>query len=71
VPGAHGRIPSGHPGARADGRHAPALELHRGLKHRRCPAWLHADNVVSLVAGVRPEQTRAISSEENAGLGTI
>ena len=47
----------------------PALELHGGLKDPRRPASLmHADIVVSLMAGVCPEEARAIGWEEGVDL---
>ena len=50
-------------------RSRPVLELHGGLKDPRRPASLmHAYIVVSLMAGVRPEEIRAISWEEDVDL---
>ena len=50
-------------------RSRPALELHGGLKDQRRPASLmHAYIVVSLMAGVRPEEARAIGWEEDVDL---
>jgi integrase len=50
-------------------RSRPALELHGGLKDPRRPASLmHAYIVVSLMAGVRPEEARAIGWEEDVDL---
>ena len=47
----------------------PALERHGGLKDPRRPAsLLHACIVVSLMAGVRPEEARAIGWEEDIAL---
>jgi integrase len=47
----------------------PVLELHAGLKDPRRPASLmHAYIVVSLMAGVRPEEARAIGWEEDVDL---
>ena len=47
----------------------PALELHGGLKYPRRPASLmHAYIVVSLMAGVRPEEARAIGWEQDVDL---
>jgi hypothetical protein len=47
-------------------RSRPVLELHGGLKDPRRPASLmHADSVVSLMAGVRPEVARAIGWERD------
>ena len=47
---------------------SPALK-HVGLKDPRRPASLmHAYIVVSLMAGVRPEEARAIGWEENVNL---
>jgi hypothetical protein len=47
----------------------PALELHGGLKDPRRPASLmHAYIVVSLMAGVRPEEARAIGWEQDVDL---
>jgi hypothetical protein len=46
-------------------RSRPVLELHGGLKDPRRPASLmHAYIVVSLMAGVRPEEARAIGWEQ-------
>jgi hypothetical protein len=45
------------------------LELHGRLKDPRRPASLmHAYIVVSLMAGVRPEEARAIGGEEDVDL---
>jgi integrase len=50
-------------------RSRPVLELHGGLKDPRRPASLmHAYIVVSLMAGVRPEEIRAIGWEEDVDL---
>ena len=50
-------------------RSLPVLELHAGLKDPRRPASLmHAYIVVSLMAGVRPEEARAIGWEEDVDL---
>jgi hypothetical protein len=50
-------------------RSRPVLELHGGLKDPRQPASLmHAYIVVSLMAGVRPEEARAIGWEEDVDL---
>jgi hypothetical protein len=47
----------------------PALERHTGLKDLRRPASLmHAYIVVSLMAGVRPDEVRAIGWEEDVEL---
>jgi len=47
----------------------PALERHAGLTDPRRPAsLLHAYIVVSLIAGVRPEEARAIGWEEDVDL---
>ena len=47
----------------------PALERHAGLKVPRRPASLtHAYIVVSLMAGVRPEEAWAIGWEEDVDL---
>ena len=68
-----GRVPMGPwqhpfrlPGRAVRRRQAlPALERHAGLKDPRRPALLmHACIVVSLMAGVRPEEARAIGWEE-------
>jgi integrase len=50
-------------------RELPVLELHAGLKDPRRPASLmHAYITVSLMAGVRPEEARAISWEDDVAL---
>jgi hypothetical protein len=50
-------------------RSRPVLELHGGLKDPRRPASLmHAYIVVSLMAGVRPEEARAIGWEQDVHL---
>ena len=50
-------------------RSRPVLQLHGGLKDPRRPASLmHAYIVVSLMAGVRPEEIRAIGWEEDVDL---
>jgi hypothetical protein len=50
-------------------RELPVLELHAGLKDSRRPASLmHANITVSLMAGVRPEEARAISWDEDVAL---
>jgi integrase len=50
-------------------RELPVLELHAGLKDPRRPASLmHAYITVSLMAGVRPEEARAISWEHDVAL---
>ena len=50
-------------------RELPVLELHAGLKDPRRPASLmHAYITVSLMAGVRPEEARAIGWEEDVDL---
>ena len=50
-------------------RSRPVLELHGGLKDPRRPASLmHAYIVVSLMAGVRPEEARAIDWEQDVHL---
>ena len=50
-------------------RSRPVLELHGGLKDPRRPASLmHAYIVVSLMAGMRPEEARAIGWEEDVDL---
>jgi integrase len=50
-------------------RSRPALELHGGLKDPRRPGSLmHVYIVVSLMAGVRPEEARAIGWEEDVDL---
>jgi hypothetical protein len=50
-------------------RELPVLELHAGLKDPRRPASLmHAYITVSLMAGVRPEEARAIGWEEDVNL---
>jgi integrase len=50
-------------------REPPVLELHAGLKDPRRPASLmHAYITVSLMAGVRPEEARAISWEDDVAL---
>jgi hypothetical protein len=50
-------------------RAPPVLERHGGLKDPRRPASLmHAYIVVSLMAGVRPEEARAIGWEEDVDL---
>ena len=50
-------------------RSRPVLELHGGLKDPRRPASLmHAYIIVSLMAGVRPEEARAISWQEDVDL---
>ena len=50
-------------------RALPALERHAGLKDPRRPASLmHACIVVSLMAGVRPGEARAIGWEEDVDL---
>jgi len=47
----------------------PALELHGGLKDPRRPASLmHVYIVVSLMAGVRPEEAQAIGWEQDVDL---
>ena len=47
----------------------PALERHAGLKDPRRPASLmHVCIVVSLMAGVRPEEVRAIGWEQDVDL---
>ena len=47
----------------------PALKPHAGLKDPRRPtSLLHAYIVVSLMAGVRPEEARAIGWEEDIDL---
>jgi hypothetical protein len=67
VPSARGSIPLRPPGRAARRRQAlPALKRHAGLKGPRRPAsLLHAYIVVSLMAGVRPEEARAIGWEED------
>jgi hypothetical protein len=60
-----GRVPAAMaaspPATRARRRQAPALERHGGLKDPRRPAsLLYACILVSLMAGVRPEEARAI-----------
>ncbi len=69
MPKRRGSIPFDHQGA-ARRRQAPsALELHGALKDPRRLAWLtHACIVVSLMAGVRPEEARAIGWEEDVDL---
>jgi integrase len=50
-------------------RELPVLDLHAGLKDPRRPASLmHAYITVSLMAGVRPEEARAISWEDDVAL---
>jgi hypothetical protein len=50
-------------------RSRPVLELHGGLQDSRRPASLmHAYIVVSLLAGVRPEEARAIGWEQDVDL---
>jgi hypothetical protein len=50
-------------------RSRPVLELHGGLKDPRRPASLmHAYIVVSLMAGMRPEEARAIGWEQDVDL---
>ena len=50
-------------------RSRPVLELHGGLKDPRRPASLmHAYIVVSLMAGMRPEEARAIGWEQDVRL---
>lgn len=50
-------------------RSRPVLEMHGGLKDPRRPASLmHAYIVVSLMAGVRPEEARAIGWEQDVNL---
>lgn len=50
-------------------RSRPVLELHGGLKDPRSPASLmHTYIVVSLMAGVRPEEVRAIGWEQDVHL---
>jgi integrase len=50
-------------------RSRPVLELHGGLKDPRRPASLmHAYIVVSLMAGMRPEEARAMSWEKDVDL---
>ena len=54
---------------RADGRHRRHWSGTQGLKDPRRPASLvHAYIVVSLMAGVRPEEARAIGWEEDVDL---
>ena len=64
----HGSIPFDHEGAPcASGRHH--RQRHGGLKDPRRPASLmHAYIVVSLMAGVRPEEVRAIGWEQDVHL---
>ena len=68
VPGGQGCIPVVPRDAVR--RQAPLpLELRVGRRNRRCPAWLvPACIVVSLAAGVRPEEARAIGWKED-GIG--
>jgi integrase len=50
-------------------RSLPVLELHAGLKDpRRQASLMHAYIIVSLMAGVRPEEARAIGWEEDVDL---
>jgi integrase len=50
-------------------RELPVLELHAGLKDPRRPAALmHAYITVSLMAGMRPEEARAIGWEDDVAL---
>ena len=62
APSGHGSIPFDHQGAPcADGRHHRHLSGTARLKDLRRPASLmHAYMVVSLMAGVRPEEAPAI-----------
>ena len=61
VPKGHGSIPFDHQGAPRRRQAPPALKRHAGLKDpRRLASLLHAYIVVSLIAGVRPEEARAI-----------
>jgi hypothetical protein len=70
VPGGHGSIPLDHQGRAVRRRQAPpALERRAGLKDpRRSASLLHACIVVSLMAGVRPEEARAIGWAEDVDL---
>ena len=66
VPGGQGCIPAVRRGAVR--RQAPP-PLAWGRRNRRCPAWLvPACIVVSLAAGVRPEEARAIGWKKD-GIG--
>ncbi len=70
MPSGHGSIPFDHPGRAVRRRQAPpALKRHAGLKDpRRLASLMHACNVVSLKAGVRPEEARAIGWEQDVDL---
>ena len=69
VPSGHGSIPLDHHGAPRRWPAPPTLERHAGLKDPRRPvALMHACIVVSLMAGVRPEEARAIGWEQEVDL---
>ena len=70
VPRGRGSIPFDHEGAPCtDGRYHRHWSGTAGLKDPRRPASLmHAYIVVSLMAGVRPEEARAIGWEEDVDL---
>ncbi len=69
MPSGPGSIPFDHQGAPRRRQAPPALERYTGLKDPRRPASLmHAYIVVSLMAGVRPEEARAIGWEEDVDL---
>ena len=69
VPAAMAASPFDHQGAPRRPQAPPVLERHAGLKDPRRPASLvHAYIVVSLMAGVRPEEARAIGWEEDVDL---
>jgi hypothetical protein len=69
VPSSHGSIPLDYQGAPRRRRALSALERHAGLTDPRRPAALmHACIVVSLMAGVRLEEARAIGWEQDVDL---
>jgi hypothetical protein len=69
VPKGRGRIPFDHHDAPRRRQAPPALKRRAGLKDPRRPASLmHAYIVVSLMAGVRPEEARAIGWEQDIDL---
>jgi hypothetical protein len=69
VPSGHGSITFDHQGAPRRRQAPPALERYTGPKDlRRLASLMHACIVVSLMAGVRPEEARAIGWEEDVDL---
>jgi hypothetical protein len=66
VPSGHGSIPFDHQCAPCRRQAPPALKRHAGLKDpRRSASLMHAYIVVSLMAGVRAEEARAIGWEQD------